>query len=433
MTATSDTQGAAQDAAQSPEGHDPSSTERIKIRGRLLRLTHTMLFATAGVSISNGAVNSILLPLQIQGYDEANKVALLAVASTIGAIVGLIVQPIAGAVSDRTRSRFGRRAPWMVFGAAFSALSLVGMAVANDVVTIIIGVTCLGLAMHFITGPLSAVLPDRVPRGVRGTVSAVIGLGSLVGSVAGQILGASLSSTVSIAYLVLATLILVSVLAFAFLSPDSSNLDKPKNPFSVRDFLNTFWVSPRKHPDFFWGFLGRFLIFGGYYLIQGYALYILQDYIGLGDDAIKLLPALGAISIVTVILFSMIAGWASDKMGRRKPIVLIAGLFMAISLVIPWMMPNTTGIILYGILSAIGFGGYMSVDAALMSEVLPSANDFGKDLGVLNIAMNLPQVITPGLAGFLILNAGGYASLFPVGFVFSVIGALTIFGIKSVK
>lgn len=434
MTTTSESEGAMLDpTALSPEGHDPNSTQRIKIRGRLLRLTGTMLLATAAISISSGAVNALLLPLQIQHYDAANKVALLAVASTLAAVAGLIMQPVAGMLSDRSRTRFGRRAPWLVFGALFAALSLIGMALANSVVTIIIGVVCFGIAIHFISGPLSAVLPDRVPRGVRGVVSAVIGLGSLIGSVLGQILGAALSANLSVAYLVVAGVLLVSVLVFAIFSPDSSNREAPRERFSVSQFLHTFWVSPRKHPDFFWGFLGRLLIFGGYYLIQNYALYLLQDYIGLGKGAVKLLPLIGLISIATVLIASPIAGWLSDKIGRRKPIVLVAGLFMAVSLLVPWAMPTVTGILVYAVISGIGFGGYMSVDAALMSEVLPSQKDFGKDLGVLNIAMSLPQVVAPGVAGFIILNVGGYATLFPVAFVLSIVGAVTIFGIKSVK
>ena len=434
MTTTSDSESAMlEPTVLSPEGHDPNSTQRVKIRGRLLRLTYTMLFATGAMSIANGAVGGLLLPLQIQEYDAANKVALLAVASTLGAIAGLVMQPVAGMLSDRSRSRFGRRAPWMLFGALFAALSLIGMALANSVATIIIGVVCFGIAIHFISGPLSAVLPDRVPRGVRGVVSAVIGLATLIGSVAGQIVGSALSANISIAYLVIAGLILVSIVVFVVFSPDTSNRDVPRDRFSLSQVLHTFWVNPRKHPDFFWGFLGRLLIFGGYYLVQNYALYLLQDYIGLGDDAVKFLPLIGVISIVTVLIVSPIAGALSDRIGRRKPIVLAAGLFMAVSLLVPWMMPSVTGIIIYAVVSAIGFGGYMSVDAALMSEVLPSQKHFGKDLGVLNIAMSLPQVITPGLAGFIILNAGGYAALFPVAFVFSIVGALTIFGIKSVK
>jgi MFS family permease len=89
--------------------------------------------------------------------------------------------------------------------------------------------------------------------------------------------------------------------------------------------------------------------------------------------------------------------------------------------------------IAYSFVGGLGFGAYMSVDGALMSEVLPSKVDFGKDLGVLNIAATLPQTLGPAIAGAIVLIFHGYAALFPIGAVIAILGAIAVIPIKSVR
>jgi MFS family permease len=88
--------------------------------------------------------------------------------------------------------------------------------------------------------------------------------------------------------------------------------------------------------------------------------------------------------------------------------------------------------LIYAFINGLGFGAYMSVDGALMSEVLPSKSDFGKDLGVLNIAATLPQTLGPAIAGVIVLTLG-YHGLFPIGAVIALVGAVAIIPIKSVR
>src|SRR5699024_11703925 len=72
-----------------------------------------------------GAVPGILLALQVERLDPAQKVANLALVTTCGALVSMLAQPVAGLISDRTRSPHGRRAPWMVAGTAAGAALMV--------------------------------------------------------------------------------------------------------------------------------------------------------------------------------------------------------------------------------------------------------------------------------------------------------------------
>lgn len=413
---------------------EAAKAKKVRAPG-LRKLMWSMLVANIGIFLIWGAVPGILLPLQVEGITgTAGKAGALAVIATIGAFAAMVAQPIAGLVSDRTRSRFGRRAPWMVAGTLVGGFALVGMGASNTLVQIAIAWVIVQIVFNFAQGPLSAILPDRVPSAARGVFSAFAGLGSMLGAVGGQVVGAQFAKSIPAGYLVFGGFALIVTVLFVVLNPDKSNKGEPKPPFNFTTFLKTFWVNPVKYPDFFWGFTGRLLLFAGYFMVTGYQLYILQEYIGLGDKAVTVVPILGLISLAGIIIATLIAGPVSDRIGRRRIVAVVAGVILALSLGFPILMPTLTGMMLFSFVSGLGFGAYQGVDQALMSEVLPSKDDFAKDLGVLNIAATLPQTLAPGIAGAIVVAFGNsYAPLFPIGIVIALLGALAVIPIKSVR
>jgi MFS family permease len=184
--------------------------QKVKVRGKLLKLMLWMAFANVAIFSIWGAVPGLLLPTQIANVvgDKAS-VGTFGLVATIGAFAAMIAQPIAGLVSDRTRSRFGRRAPWMVAGALLGGLSLIFMGSSNTILQIGIAWVMVQVCYNFAQGPLSAVLPDRVPSGARGSFSAFSGLGLMVGALGGSIAGAMFLSNLSLGYLVFAGVALI--------------------------------------------------------------------------------------------------------------------------------------------------------------------------------------------------------------------------------
>jgi MFS family permease len=403
------------------------------VTGDLRRLLWSLLVANFSIFIIWGSVPTILLAFQVQGIDPAHKAAQLALITAVGALCATVAQPIAGVISDRTRSRFGKRARWMVAGAFVGGLALVGMGLANTIVQLLIGWIIVQVAYNFAQGPLSAIMPDRTPTTVRGTFSAFAGIGLMVGSVAGQIVGATLSGHIFGAYLLMAGLALVVLVLFLVFNPDVDNRAEPRAPFRLGDFLRTFWVSPRQHPDFFWGFTGRLLLYVGYFLISGYLLYILQDYIGLGKAGVGWIPFLGVATLIGIVASIAIAGPLSDRLQRRKIFVVIAAVLVAVALAIPFISPTLPAMFAFALISGLGFGAYQAVDTALVSEILPARDTFAKDLGVVNIAQALPQTVAPALAGTIVVLFHSYAALFPIGAVVVVLGAAAILPIKAVR
>ena len=241
-----------------------------------------------------------------------------------------------------------------------------------------------------------------------------------------------LAADVPSGYLVLAGIAVVLLTLFVVMNPDADNRGEPREAFRLGDFLSTFWVNPVRHPDFFWAFTGRLLLYTGYFSVTGYLLYLLQDYIGVGEGAVALVPLVSAAGIPTILLSIAISGPLSDRIGRRKPFVVASALIVAAALVIPLLWPTVEGMIAFAVLSGLGFGAFQAVDTALVSQVLPNDKAFAKDLGVVNIAATLPQTVAPAVAGAVVLLFG-FAGLFPVAMVLSVLGALAVLPIRSVR
>ena len=386
------------------------------------------LFATYGGLIA------VLLPSQLYLLDPAHKAENLTIVQTISFVFTLFAQPIVGALSDRTRSRFGRRAPWMVSGAIVGALFLFGLGAMNTVFWIAIFWVVIQVSLNAVQGPLSAITPDRFPRERRGAASAMFGIGTQVGMTLGIMLAGTLAADIGVGYSVFGIIVVVATVLFVVLNRDWSSKDAAADPWSWARFFSGFWINPRKHPDFFWAFTARFLLILGYFVVTAFQLYILTDYIKMSlAEAQGAVVTLTLVALVPTLAAIIVSGWWSDKAGRRKVILYTASAVMVIALAFPLFKPNLTGMIIMSVLNGIGFGLYMSCDAALMTEVLPSQGAAGKDLGILNVATNIPQALSSVIALAIISSFGGYASLFVFGMIFVVLAALALIPIKSVR
>ncbi|MGH3704938.1 MAG: MFS transporter [Agromyces sp.] len=396
------------------------------------RLLGWIIPANFGIFLIWGAVPGILLPAQIAAqFGEADKVANLTIVATIGAFCSMLAQPIAGQISDRTRSRFGRRAPWIFLGSLAGGLALIGLAFANSLVGVIIAWSLVQITYNIAQGPLSAVMPDRVPLNRRGTFAALSGIGLMVGAIGGQVIGSMFLGSIAAGYVTFAVFSLVILTLFIVFNPDYSSKEIEREPFKLGDFLRTFWVNPIKHPDFFWAFTGRLLLYTGYFAVTGFQFFLLTDYFGVEKPG-DVIPMLGLISLAGILLATVVSGPLSDKVGRRKPFVFASSVVTGLALVVPWVWPDLTAWMIMTFVAGLGFGMFQAVDTALMSEVLPSAKSFAKDLGVVNIAATLPQTLAPGVAGAIVL-AFGFEGLFPVAIVLSILGAFAVWPIKAVK
>ena len=320
----------------------------------------------------------------------------------------------------------------MIAGLVVSVAATVYLGFATSTVALIIAFTVVQIGTAFVATPLISHIPDRVPAERRGTFSSINGLGILGGSLAGQSVGAVFATSIPTGYVVVAAFFAIVIVIFVIVNGRTSNVDVPRGRFSLGDLLHTFWVNPIKHPDFFWAFTGRLLLITGFYLASSFQLYILQEYIGLGKGAVEVVPLLGLVLLVGIISSTIISGPLSDKLGRRKIVVLVAAVILAIALLAPFVWPTVAGMFVYAFVSGVGFGAYQSVDYALVTQVLPSKEDAGRDLGIINVTASLPQTFGAAAAG-LVVTAFGYGALFPIAATIVLLGAFAILPVRSVR
>ncbi|WP_157252435.1 MFS transporter [Nonomuraea typhae] len=411
----------------------PPAVPAVDEAAGMRRLFRTIPYASAAAPLAYAAA-AYFLPLQIQAIDDSAKVENLGFVQALSAVAAMIAQPLVGVLSDRTRTRYGARTPWMLVGAVVGATAMCAAALSATIGGLVIAFMVLQFGFNAYQGPLSSILPDRVPVERRGRFSALIGLGTILAALLGPLLASAFASRIPVGYIAIGGVILLVIVAFVVLNPGADNRRAARPAFSALTFAKAFWVNPVRHPDFFWAFLGRLLLFASFAMTNSFNLYIAQDYIGLTrEEAAHIVPLTGLAGLPGFLASTVIAGSLSDRLGRRKPIVLTGGLVIVCSAIIPFFLPSVAGLTISVILLTVGFGAFMAVDGALISEVLPDKDSYGKDLGVINIAATLPNIIAPVASGTIVTTFGGYDALYVAVTLVAAGGALSVLPIKSVS
>ncbi|WND39815.1 MFS transporter [Streptomyces sp. BB1-1-1] len=389
----------------------------------LLAIGHTAMFMVYM------GVGQVLLPVQVEALDPADKVANLGLVSGVAAVFATLFNPLAGLLSDRSR----RRNPWILGGglAALGALALLGA--VRGILLVTIGWCLVQAMMNVYQAAITAVVPDRVPTERRGLASAMVGIGMPIGSIIGvTVATVFVPHDVRTGYLVLGAVIAVAAALFTAMVREERLPVIETVPLGRQ--LSAFG-SAMKADDFRWAFIGRFLMMLGYFAVILYQLYILQDHSDLPEG---LSPA-GAVAIVSplgsvcMLLSTVAGGVLSDRIGRRKPFIAISCVFTAIGMVIPVVTPTWAGMLVFCVLTGLSFGCFMAVDTALVTLVLPSADDAARDMGVLNVANSGPQIIAPFMASLVVASLGGYTALFVTGAAITILGALAVVPIRGVR
>ena len=423
-----------------------SSADQLAIRGPAIAEGRQkwLLLVSLGVVFFvlltlYASVLAVLLPNQIENIDPMQKTRTLGIVYAITSVFSTITTPVAGALSDRTRTRFGRRAPWILFGSLIGGIALMLVPSTNNLVIITGFWLVATITLNSMQPAITTIVADRFSALERGAASGVVGAAMTAGVSAGTIYGGLMAPHLTLAYALIGAAIIAACFAFVLLNPEPMEPLEPPPPFRLGAFLRSFWVDPRAHPDFAWAFLGRFTIYMGYQAVLTYLLYILEDHIGLSQArANEMIARLSSVTFVALVTSALASGWLSDRLGRRKPLVFLSGLLMAAAVAAPLISPTIGGMYVYAVLIGLGYGAFMSVDLALMTQVLPvrekSEDAVGKDLGLLSTAINVPQILSPVLAAWLLTVTGNnYPLLFVVSAAFVAIGAFFVLPIRSAR
>ncbi|MGV3184757.1 MFS transporter [Weissella paramesenteroides] len=377
-------------------------------------------------------VSATLLPAKIGELAPDNKVALVAIASAIAMIVATIVNIIAGSLSDVTRTRYGKRAPWIVINSILSALCLIALSMTKSVAMLLTVWGIYQAVLNAVVAPMIAQISDRVAPKWRGTISSFYGIGQAIGNYGSGIVASQFIDTSAVGIQVLAAFALIGGILSAFLAKEPSNLNEPKVDFNVATLKQNFMFPIKDARDYYLALAGKMLMVTGQYVIVGYQLYIFTDYMKLGKvETAASIATMSAILMVTGIVFTALAGPIADKTRKLKAPVALSTILLGVGAFFPFLAAKPWTMFAYAVVAGIGMGAYNAVDQALNVSVLPNPNSAAKDLGIINMANTLGQVFGPMIAAIAI-STMGYHSIFPVETIICVVGGLLIMLIKRV-
>lgn len=388
----------------------------------------------AGAAQMSLALLTLTLKANALGSDEATTI--ISISSGIAGVFTLVSLPAIGTLSDRTRSRFGRRRPYLVLGAASFAAGGLLLILASDVPMLVAAhlLVTLGFVTAHVT--ITALVTDLLPDGRRGPIIAFISmstaLGGLLGTAVSIPFGDDLHANIGIPTL----LAVVGMLLLAIRVRDPRWVF-PLPSFDLRSAIQIYWVNPLRFPDFAWVFASRMLVFSGVAALNAYQAVFLLMSMDIAEQRLGTMITLTVlVNAGVTMLVTPYIGRLSDRIGVRKPFIIVAAIVLAGGLVFASQARDIpTYLVACGIVG-LGQGVYFAVELALATQVLPDPDNPAGAIGILKIADNLPVTIVATVAP-LILAIGGagqnFSALFIAGAISAVLGGLVITFIRGAR
>jgi MFS family permease len=403
---------------------------------------YALAYAALWLALLTPAI--ITLALRVRQLAPGNAAEPMSRVLMAGAVVALVSNPIFGALSDSTRSRFGRRRPWLVGGVLCGCASLAVIGLAPTVNIVLWGWCAAQLAFNAVLAAMVAIVPDRVPPAQRGTVVGILGICMPIGQITGTFLVQLLVFNMTLALVIPGMIGVVGVLALVLaLGREPGGVPTPGSvalaPTEVASPVSVGAAKaagPGSHRDFAWAWMSRVFFTTGSCFLQAYQPFFLLDALHMSAaDVPRLMFSSTLVQAAMVVICSVISGRLSDRMGLRKPFVMAGSTLQGLGL---WLIAcsDSYTLLLFGVgLVGMGHGVYEGVDLALVTDVLPDrARHAAKDLGLLNIANTLPQVIAPLAApAILEVSRGDYMLLFAVAGTLAVLGSVFLLPLKKVR
>ncbi len=392
-------------------------------------------FANIGAHIAFLPLLSLLLPLKAELIAPDDKITLLSITLLAGAVMASIANVWGGMVSDKIFAKTGSRSGQIAISLMFVLFSYLLFLKANDWTSIILSILFFQLSFNFLFAPLGALLTDHVPNDTKGRASALLNLGMPAATFSVAILSIpSLAdegqrlSLISIAILLMITPLVLFIRKsnLAVMTPPEIKPSSPAKSSNQRDFIKA-WTA-------------RLLVQFSGAVMFGYLLYFLQDVVQYS----KLFPGqqvdqgLGKLSLAatpTTVLIGLLAGSISDRMGLRRPFLVISAVVVGVATLTMSLYPSWITVFGAYILFICGLTIFLTTDAALVAQLLSGDQNRVRKLGFMNLTNTIPAVLAPITA--LVLSGSGLQSKsliyqMQLAGVFAICGALVASRIRTV-
>jgi len=349
---------------------------------RQIRLLFGISVFWLALSVLFDGVNTLVLPLQVGALaGQNNQSTLLGLLTFVGLLAGALVQPIAGAFSDRLQSTLGRKG-FIGIGLVLCLASLYLFATIQNMVGLLTGYLAIQISASIAQAGQQGLIPDLVSEDRRGLASGLKGFMDLSGAmlgfvILGQLLGAgqSLPAIGAIAGI----LVIAYILATLLTPEDKVRSGHPvlRRSISLRDI---FRIDLTQQSAFLRLIVARFLFLLGIYATGRFLLFFVADRLGLSEAqaAEQAGSLLAGLALITI-LASPLAGWLADRIGR-VPLMIAGAILSAISALMLVWAGSAGQILLFGGLMSLGSAAFAGGNWALLADVVPkdeSARFFG--------------------------------------------------------
>jgi len=392
-----------------------------------------------------GALLPVVLPSQIAAIvGDARKELFNGLIPAAGAALSLVVTPLAGALSDRSRNRIGRRRPFLAVGTVINIVFLLLLArigAGGGVGLFLLAYLGVQLGSNWAGGPYAGLIPDLVPAKQRGQASGWMALMTAMGTLLGVAAAGALITGHGYEAIYLTIAATLAVLgAVTVLGVKEKPLAEPPPPIRARDFAASFLLRGAPYRDFYLVLLTRTLVMMGIYSVFTFFEFFLKDVVRSVNpvrDASYLIGIIIAAGIPT----SLLAGALSDRFGR-KPLVYWSGGLMALASLLfigVGVHPSLAAMFGIGALFGVGYGAYQAVDWALAIDVLPQGESAAKDMGIWHVSLVLPQVLAPAVTGLILYSFKarslllGYTVVFACTALWFILGTVFVRPIRSAR
>lgn len=348
------------------------------------------LFGT-GLAIFWGSLHGVILPAKLQELvSPGSKNAYLGLLTFTGLVMAMLVQPLAGALSDRSALRWGQRRPFILLGTVLALAVLPGVAGSETFVLMLVVYCLLQAFANVAQAPFQAFIPDFVPphrhgvaSGVKSlmeTFSVVIVLRLLAHLIGSR--GLDTSQWLNTTLTGLGVVLFITMGATMFLVKEKRPEPRTHPPL-LTTLAMAFRVDMRARRDFLWFLLSRLLILMALGTLQTFAFYYLSDYVGVSHPAAattEFLIAVGGGMFAAVFP----AAWLSDRVGR-KPVLIVSGILGTLAVLFILLSRQYEPVLAASALLGASAGAYVSTSWALATDLVPPGEEAAY-LGLTNVA-----------------------------------------------
>jgi MFS family permease len=343
-------------------------------------------FYWVGLSFMWNSLHPILLPAILLNYvSDTKKNTTLGILTFAGLVIAMVIQPLAGSISDRWVSRSGRRRQLMVIGTLGNFLFLSIIAWGGGLIWLVIGYLALQVSSNTAQGAYQGLLPDRVNKnqlGAAASLKTFMDTFSLIlaALLAGRLIDTRTHNPTSIVLVVIG-LLAVSASVTILLTKEEPTVERAIP--SRQSILNNYKIDLRKNPAYWWLTAERATFLLGIYGLQAFGQYYLQDVLQVPDPPKQMGNLLASITI-GVIMLVLIGGWLTDKFGAKR-ILYIASFLAASGMLLMLLTKNAQELTIFGSIVGAGIGLFLTSNWALANSLAPS-EEAGKFIGLTNLA-----------------------------------------------